>query len=246
MRNIWTIARREYALYFNSPLAYTVMLIVLSITGFVFALNIWFLSSQGGLGGGFAPDASMVTGLWWVYLFTVPTLTMRLIADEQRMGTIEILLTAPLREFELITGKWLGAFLFMGTTILFTFVFAILLNRLATPGIDQVQMLSGYLGLILFVGSLLALGTGISALFSNQFAAFFTTLFLFIVMWFLVGAPADIMPEGGEIFRYLSMGAHFDAFQSGAVALTNILYFLSLIALGLFIGTASIETRRWR
>ncbi len=246
MRNIWTIAKREYALYFNSPLAYTVMLIILSITGIIFALNIWFLATQGATGGGFAPDSGMVTGLWWVYLFTVPTLTMRLVADEQRMGTIEILLTAPLREFELVAGKWLGAFLFMFTTILFTFVFVILLNRLASPGIDQVQMLSGYMGLILFVASLLALGTGISALFSNQFAAFFATLFLFIVLWFLIGAPADIMPNGGELFRYLSMGTHFNAFQSGAVALTNIVYFLSLIALGLFVGTTSIETRRWR
>lgn len=245
MRNIWTIARREYALYFNSPLAYAVMLIILFITGFVFALNILYFNQQFFFGG-FAPGADMITGLWWVYLFTVPTLTMRLIADEQRMGTIELLLTAPLREFELVVGKWLGAFLFMLTAILFTFVFVILLNRVVSPGIDQILMLSGYLGLILFVASLLALGTGISALFQNQFAAFFVTLVIFIFLWFLVGAPADIMTSNGEIFRYLSMNAHFDAFQRGAVALSDIIYFLSITALGLYVGSTTIESRRWR
>jgi len=246
MRNIWTIAKREYAQYFSSPLAYTVMLIILFITGFIFALNIWFLSSQAAFGGSFAPDTGMVTGLWWVYLFTIPTLTMRLIADEQRMGTIEILLTAPLREIELVTGKWLGSFLFMLTTIVITGLFSFMLNNLVSPGIDQILMLSGYLGLILFVGTLLAIGTGISALFSNQFAAFFVTLFIFITMWFLIGAPADIVANGSEFFRYIGMDRHFNAFQGGAVGLSDVIYFLSLTALGLFIGTTSIETRRWR
>lgn len=247
MRNIWTIAKREFNLYFISPVAYTIGFLFLFIVGLIFIINIGSLSlNQFGFSS--APDIRIVTGpMAFLLLLTTPAITMRLVADEIRMGTMELLLTGPIRDFELIAGKWLGAFLFVLTLLAFSLVFPILMNRLVTPGIDQLQMLAAYLGVILLAAAFLGLGVGISAIFSNQIAAFFSTLVVFIVLWWLVGAPANILPSGGEIFRYLDMSSQFyDNFNSGIISLSGVVYYLSLTTLGLFIGTISIEIRRWR
>jgi len=174
-------------------------------------------------------------------------LTMRLLADEVRMGTMELLLTAPLRDFELVIGKWLGAFLFMLVLIGVSLVFPAMLNQMVMPGIDQMQMIAGYLGVILAAAALLGLGVGISALYSNQIAAFFTTLVLFVILWWLIGAPASILPTGGEVFGYLDMSSQlYNNFNEGIIKLSSVVYFLSLTGLGLFIGSTAVEIRRWR
>ncbi len=247
MRNIWTIAKREYAHYFISPIAYVVALLFLGTIGLIFVLNILALASTP-YGTPSAPDVRVITGpMGFLLLLATPALTMRLVADEVRMGTMELLLTAPLRDAELIIGKWLGAFFFILSLLAATLIFPILLNRLVTPGIDQMQMISCYLGVILIAATFLALGVGISALFSNQIAAFFTTLVLFVVLWWLVGAPADILTTGGDVFRYLNMSAYFyDKFNEGIVSLSGIVYYLSLTGLGLLMGSSAVEVRRWR
>lgn len=248
MRNIWTIAKREFNNYFTSPVAYTIAFLFLLILGLIFVLNIFYYSSNP-FGMSDAPDVSSVTGpMAFLFILAIPALTMRLVADEVRMGTMELLLTAPLRDYELIIGKWLGAFLFILVLIAVTLVFPLMLNQIVAPdGIDQVKMLSAYLGTILAAAALLALGVGISALFDNQIAAFFVTLSLFIILWWLVGAPANILPTGGEVFRYLDLSSQvYDGFNQGIIKLSSIVYFLSLISLGLFVGSAAVELRRWR
>ena len=247
MRNIWTIAKREYDLYFISPVAYVVAFLFLTIVGLIFAINIVGLTlSQ--FGSAPAPDPRIVTGpMAFLMLLATPALTMRLLADEVRMGTMELLLTAPVRDFELVVGKWLGAFLFMLTLIAASLVFPLMMQQLADPGIDQMLMLSGYLGVILLASAFLSIGVGISAIFSNQVAAFFTTMVTFVILWWLIGAPANILPGGSDIFRYLDMSGHFyNSFNEGQITLSGLTYYLSLTALGLFIGTTAIETRRWR
>lgn len=247
MRNIWTIAKREYDLYFISPVAYVVAFLFLTIVGLIFAINIVGLTlSQ--FGSSPAPDPRIVTGpMAFLMLLATPALTMRLLADEVRMGTMELLLTAPVRDFELVVGKWLGAFLFMLTLIAASLVFPLMMQQLADPGIDQMLMISGYLGVILLASAFLAVGVGISAIFSNQVAAFFTTMVTFVILWWLIGAPANILPGGSDIFRYLDMSGHFyNSFNEGKITLSGLTYYLSLTALGLFIGTTAIETRRWR
>jgi ABC-2 type transport system permease protein len=247
MRNIWTIAKREYDLYFISPVAYVVAFLFLTIVGLIFAINIVGLTlSQ--FGAAPAPDPRIVTGpMAFLMLLATPALTMRLLADEVRMGTMELLLTAPVRDFELVVGKWLGAFLFMLTLIAASLVFPLMMQQLADPGIDQMLMISGYLGVILLASAFLAVGVGISAIFSNQVAAFFTTMVTFVILWWLIGAPANILPGGSDIFRYLDMSGHFyNSFNEGKITLSGLTYYLSLTALGLFIGTTAIETRRWR
>ena len=247
MRNIWTIAKREYKVYFSSPLAYIVMLIVLSVIGVIFALNIINLTNNP-FGSNRAPDISMVTGpMAFLLVFSAPALTMRLLADEQRMGTLELMLTAPVRDWELVVGKWFGSFLFVLTIIGLSLIFPFLMNSMTTPGIDQQLMLSSYLGIILVAAAFLSIGVSISAMFSNQFAAFFLSMGLLVILWFLIGIPAQIFSAGGEIFNYLNMNDRFyNSLNQGIINLSDIVYYLSVTALGLFIGSAAIETRRWR
>lgn len=247
MRNIWTIAKREYKIYFNSPLAYIVMLIILGVIGIIFAYNIISLTSDP-FGSMQAPDITIVTGpMAFLFVFSVPALTMRLLADEQRMGTMELLLTAPVRDLELVVGKWLGSMLFVLTIILISLIFPLILHNLTTPGIDQQMMLSSYLGIILVAAAFLSIGVGISAMFSNQFAAFFLSMGILVILWFLIGIPAQLFFTGGEFFQYINMnGRFYESLNRGIINLTDIVYFISVTALGLFIGTLSIDIRRWR
>ena len=247
MRNIWTIAKREYDNYFNGPLAYVVAFSILFILGIYFAL-IMFFSSQSASMGGPAPESTPINWLFvFMMIFLSPALTMRLLSDEARMGTLELLLTAPIRDFELVAGKWLGALMFILSLAAVTIEFPIIMNNYVTPSLDWRVVISSYIGLILVCSALLGLGVGISAIFTNQFAAFFTTLGLFFFLWFMISLPAGILQQGGEIFNYLSLSTHFSqSMNTGTINLGDIVYYVSLTALGLFVGTSAIEIRRWR
>ncbi len=247
MRNIWTIAKREYDNYFNSPLAYVVAFAILLPLGIYFALILWVSAEQAFIGGG-APEATPINWLFvFLMIFLSPALTMRALSDEARMGTLELMLTAPVRDFELVAGKWLGAMLFVITLALITLVFPIILNNFVSPSIDWKVVMSSYLGLVLVSSALLALGVGISAIFTNQFAAFFSTLGLFFFLWFMISLPAGYLQESGEVLNYLSLSNHFSQTMNiGTIHLGDIAYYLSLTALGLFVGTTAIEIRRWR
>lgn len=259
MRNIWTIAKREYDHYFISPIAYVVAFLILFTIGLIFAINLYYYIQNAFQFGGGAPDISSITGAFgFLLVLSIPALTMRLLADEARMGTLELLLTAPVRDYELVIGKWLGGFLFIVSVLTVTLIYPIILNGLVfgsvtilpplvSPGIDRQLMLSSYLGVILVAASFLALGVGISAIFTNQIAAFFVTLSTFVFLWWLIGFPGNVLQgSSGDVFRYLSMQTHFyEAFNQGRIQLTDIVYFVSLIALGLFTGTTAVEIRRW-
>lgn len=249
MRNIWIIAQREYRHYFISPLAYIIALLILLVMGIYFLLVLFQSASMAFFGNATPPSTQDILGILpFMLLFAAPALTMRLLADEHRTGTLELLLTAPIRDAELIIGKWLGSFLFMLTIIAITLIFPIILHFwLVDNGIDQLLMLSNYLGIILVTGVFLAIGTAISAMFKNQFAALFATLVALFFLWYLVGWPAYVMMGGGEVFRYLSLSDHyFNGFATGAVDLGDIVYYISWIILSLFIGTTAIEMRRWQ
>ena len=247
MRNIWTIAKREYDNYFNGPLAYVVAFAILFPMGIYFALIMYFTAQSAGMGGA-APESSAINWLFvFLMIFLSPALTMRLLSDEARMGTLELLLTSPIRDFELVAGKWLGAFMFVLSLAAITLVFPIIMNNFVTPSIDWRVVISSYIGLILVCSALLGLGVGISAVFTNQFAAFFTTLGLFFFLWFMVSLPAGILQQGGDVFNYLSLSTHFSqSMNNGTINLGDIVYYVSLTAMGLFVGTTAIEIRRWR
>jgi ABC-2 type transport system permease protein len=231
MRNIWTIARREYNLFFSTPMAYMVAFLFFLVMGVLFYSNIVAALFQQ-----MTPDIQVVLGpMTTLILFVTPALTMRLLAAEQSSGTIELLLTAPVQDWELVLGKWLGSFLFMCTLFL------------VTPGIDQGLLVSGYLGIILMGAALSAIGVAISSMFKNQNAAFFATLGIFLLLW-LIGVPAEASGSlGSNVLRYLDFRSHyFSTLFRGVIDLSDVIYYLSLTVLSLFLGSVSVETRRWR
>ena len=243
MRNIWTIAKREYKHYFISPVAYVIAFMILLILGILFYGNL-----LGSILQQVPPTVQIVLGpLVTLLLFTIPAVTMRTLAEEQRMGTLEMLLTAPVRDWELVVGKWLGALLFLLTIVLVTWLYPIVMNRIVSPGIDQGLLVSGYLGLVLLVSAMVAIGVAVSSLFTNQIAAFFAALGILLVGWMISYPAQNATGAGAEILRYLDMSEHFyNTFFQGILELKDIVYYLSLTALALFLGTVSIEVRRWR
>jgi len=249
MRNLWTLARREYRHYFISPIAYILALLILLTLGIIFIISMIQAINASLYYQSPPPDTRVVVyPMAFLFLLATPAMTMRLISDEQRMGTMELLLTAPVKDWELVIGKWLGAFLFLLTIIAATLIYPLILHYvLVSPGIDQGIMLSGYLGIILVAAAFLAIGTAMSAFFQNQFAAFFATLVVLVFLWWMVGFPANILPVGGDLFRYLDMSSHFyDTLAGGTIALSDVVYFLSLTGLGLLLGSVAVEIRRWK
>jgi ABC-2 type transport system permease protein len=247
MRNIWVIAKREYKLYFDTPLAYAVALIILFTVGVIVTTQVWTVSGQTMAGLFPAPEVGIIVApMMFFFVFLSPALTMRLISDEIRMGTMELLLTAPLRDHELVIGKWLGAFLFTLSVICLTLIYAIILNSLSSPSIDPLLTFSIYLGGILVIAAFLAIGTAVSSMFSNPIAAYIVTITTIAIFWWFIGIFSGILSVGSVAVRYFDLSMHFSNFLSGNITISNIVYPLSLTVFGLFVATLSIETRRWR
>ncbi len=249
MRNVWTIAKREFNMYFVSPVAYAVAFAFLGILGLIFYANLAQSALGGGFGGGSPNFVQWVLSPFvTLMLFLSPGITMRLMSEEQRTGTLELLLTAPVREWELVTGKWLAAFGFMAVIVFTTGLYALILNNYTSPGLDRSAILIAYVGLLFMIGSMLAVGVFASTLFANQIAAFFTTLALLIGFLWLIGLP--FQNEDGAaaaVFNYIDFSGHFyNNFYNGVAHLTDIVYFTSAIALFLFLATRVVESRRWR
>jgi ABC-2 type transport system permease protein len=184
--------------------------------------------------------------IWMMLFIMMPAVTMRSLADEQRMGTLEILLTAPVRDRELVIGKWLGGMLLVLSIFAITLIYPLILNLLVDPGIDAGQLMAGYLGLILFAGALIAIGVAVSSFFSNPNAALVTNYVVVLLLWFIRPASQSGGDIGGQIIAYLNFIDHYVNFFHGVVDLRDITYYVSVIALSLFFGTISIESRRWR
>jgi len=242
MRNIWTIAQREYRQYFGTPMAYMVAFLYLLVMGVIFYYNLLTATYQQ-----YPPQVQAVIGpMVTVMLFVTPALTMRLIAAEQGEGTIELLLTAPVRDWELVLGKWLGGFLFMVTLLAVTLIYPFILHQLVDPGIDQGVLIANYLGLTLMSGSLIAVGVATSSLFKNQTAAFFATLGIMLLLW-LIGISSQAAGSlGSQVLMYLDFRSHFyDTLYRGVIDLSDVVYYLSLTSLALLLGSVFVEVRRW-
>ncbi len=252
--NVWTIARRELRVYFTSPIAYIVLAMFALIFGYFFFMAVLFF-------GRFSAEAAAQPGgpplnvnqfvieptlgnLSIILLFLMPMLTMRLFAEEMRSGTIELLLTSPLTDYEIIIGKWLGAVLLYCAMLGLALINFSVLFIYTTP--DWQALLVGMLGMLLIGASLLAIGSFLSTLTKNQIVAGSLTFGLFLLLWVLdwVGqaAPSTI----GTVCSYLAMPPHFAQFSKGVIELKDAVYFLSAIALGLFLSKRSLEAIRWK
>jgi len=243
MRNVWTIAKREFNMYFASPVAYAIAFVLLLILGIFFYGDFALAATQGG-----TPDDTETIGLFaFLLLIFLPALTMRLMAEEQKTGTIELLLTAPLREWELITGKWLAAFGFVSLLVLFTTVYLFILNRFVTPGLDLGPLAAAYLGLFLLVAAFLAAGVFVSTLFTNQIAAFFATMAVLLLLWVISSPLQNATGPFATVVQYLDTRSHlYNNFFRGVIDLSDVTYFVSIVILFLFLAARTVESRRWR
>ncbi len=236
MRNTVTIAQKELATYFVSPIAYVVTAFFLVVAGFFFYFILYF-SREASLRGLFFNVAI-------VLLFVGPSLTMRLLAEEQRMGTIELLLTSPVRDWEVVLGKFLGSLVFYIFMLALTLLYPLILMRFGNP--DVGPMLTGYLGLLLLGATVLAAGVFTSSLTQNQVVAFVIAFAILMIMWLADAAGQAVGGSFGGALNYLSIAAHFDDFTKGVIDTSHVLFYLSLIAAFLFLATRVVEARRWR
>ncbi len=235
MRTVLAVAERELKSYFTSPVAYVVTALVLAMTGYLFSVIL--RQSQ---------DASLrptMSNLSVIFLFIMPFITMRLFAEEQRSGTIELVMTNPVRDFEIVVGKFLGAAFLVLLMLAFTLYYPFLLVAFGNP--DRGPIIAGYLGLVLQAMSFLAVGVFASSLTQNQIISAIVTFTILLIMW-LAEAAADFFGAPvKDIVRYLSITSHFQDFPRGIIDTTHIVYFLSVVAAGLFLTTLSLQTRRW-
>jgi len=243
MRHIPTIVRREFVSYFLSPLGYVVMALFMAITGFVFAI----LFSGAMLQPLDAKDLlqSFFSNVQYVMIFLVPAITMRLLAEERRTGTMEVLLTNPVTDAEVVLGKYLGALLFFLIMLLSTSMHMVAAAIYSDP--DWGPVVCSYLALIMNGALMLAIGIFASALTRNQIIAFILAWVAFMVVGMMMGFLGDLFggPLAG-VLKYLSLSEHNRNFWTGVISTRDIVYFLSFTALFLFATVKVVESSRWR
>ncbi len=237
MKNIWTIGAKEFTSYLSSPMAYIITAAFLIGSGFFFSFSqtaFTETSITGVLGN------TMYT---IIVLLLMSLLTMRLIAEEKKLGTIELLMTAPIRDSEVVIGKFLGSLLVMLTMFAFTLYYPILLVIFGDP--DLGPFFSGYLGLILLGSSSLAVGLFASSLSSNQLISAVVGGGILLGLWFL-GVAATLLPAAvGTAVSYFSSANYMPDFVRGIIDTRGIVYYLSITALFLFLAVRSLENSRW-
>ena len=237
MRTIRAVAFKEIQIYFSSPVAYIVALIFMALSGFFFVRD---------LGNPF-PEASLSNffqGATFLLIPLAPALTMRLLAEEQKLGTIELLLTSPVRDWEVILGKYMASFVFLLFLLALTSYYVILLLVFATP--DPGPIYSGYLGLVLYGAAALAVGILTSTLTSNQIIAAVVGTGLLIVLYATSFIGDVVTGVWATIFNQLGFTSHFNDFDRGIIDSTHIVYFVTVTALFLFLSIRALESRRWR
>ncbi|MFL7807258.1 MAG: ABC transporter permease [Anaerolineae bacterium] len=236
MRNTWIIARRELYAYFVSPIAYLVAAAFLLLSGLFFVV-----------GAARWQDATlqpMFGSLSIVLIFLAPVLTMRLLSREQDQGTIELLLTAPVRDWEVVTGKFLSSLIYYAGTLALTGLYIPVLVLYGHPDLGTIG--SGYLGLVLLGAALLALGVLSSSLTGNQIVAAVIGVVASVGLW-LLDLLGSLLGSGvQQVIGYLTPSGHYYNLVDGIVDTRDLVYYLSATFLFLFLASRVIEARRWR
>ena len=238
MQTIAAITRKELAVYFTSPMAYVVAGVFLALTGVFFIDSIDRPFAEASTRG------FLLSSAFFLFPLITPILTMRLLAEEQKLGTMELLLTAPVRDYEVVVAKFLSSFVILSATVALTLFYVILLSYYSTP--DLGPILSGYLGFMLYGSAALAIGLLASSLTGNQIVAAVVG-FGIILLFTVIDRVSEIL--GGtvaDVLEQLSLTFHFDAFARGVIDTSDIIYYLILTVVFLFFTTRSLESRRWR
>jgi ABC-2 type transport system permease protein len=254
VRNIWTICRRELYAYFVSPIAWVLLTIFAALSG----LFTWYISAafmraslEAQMSGQTFPMnlneqviAPLFSNMAVVGLFLIPLISMRLFAEEKRQGTIELLATSPVHDMEIIIGKWLSAVLMYGALLVVLLADYSFLFLYGNP--DWKPVATGFLGILLQGACLLALGTFISSLTKNQIVAGAIGFALALVLWILNWTTSFGNSDTVQVLNYLSIVSHMDSFSRGVIDTKDLIYYLSMIFLGLFLTSRSLESLRWR
>lgn len=241
MGGVITVFRRELAAYFATPVAYVFIVIFLVMSGaLTFTLGNFFSRGQADL-------TPFFTFVPWLFLFLVPALTMRLWAEERRLGTIELLLTLPLAQGQAVVGKFLAAWAFCGIALALTFPLVVTVNLLGSP--DNGVIATGYLGCLMVAGAFLAVGAAISALTKNQVIAFVLAV---AACFFLTAAGSPVVteflskriPQLADLARAISVTDRLNGFTRGVVSARDVVFFASLIGFFLFANTIAVDQRK--
>ncbi|HKD00086.1 MAG TPA: ABC transporter permease subunit [Methylomirabilota bacterium] len=252
---IWAIFKKEMRLYFTSPVAWVVLTIFLFIAGYFFA-SIFSFFSQASIQSAMNPQMGrdlnvtdsvmrpLFSNISVILLLLMPLVTMRLFAEERRAGTIELLLTYPVRDGAVLAGKYLAALglyaLMIGLTVLYPLI-VVYFARL-----EWGPVLTGYLGLLLMGATFIAVGVFASSLTENQIVAAVTTFGVLLIFWIL-GWSADYAGGSiGRVLQFLSILEHNDSFSKGVLDTKDLLYYVNFTALALFLTLRSLEARRWK
>lgn len=238
MKTTGVIFRRELSGYFNSPVAYIVILAFLGVTHWLF-FRTFFLANQSSL----RPFFSLLP---WIFLFLAPALTMRAWAEEKKLGTLEVLMTFPVREREAVLGKFLAAFAFLVIALCLTLSLPLSVLLIGSP--DPGPIWGGYLGACLLGGAYLSVGLFASSLTENQIVAFILAIIVCFALliigedFVLFSMPAALVP----VCSRLGLGAHFESIGRGVIDSRDIIYYLSVTGFFLFLNQLSLESRKWR
>ena len=235
LSNTNTIFRKELRSYFNSAVAYVVIVVFLAIVGWVYTSSMFLINV-----------ASLRLMFEWiplVFLFVVPAITMRLLAEEKKAGTIELLATKPLHDWEVVAGKFFAAWALIALALLPTLIYYCTIAFLGD--IDNGPVIGGYIGLLLMAGVYIAVGLLASSLTENQIVAFIVGL-LFMFALFLMDKVLIFIPEFMiSVVEYLGIDFHFSNIARGVIDTRDVVYFLSLLGFSLYLSVISLERRKW-
>jgi len=238
MKHSMHIFRKEFKAYFSSPIAYIFIISFLVVVNWLFFRS-FFLANQSSM----RPFFSFLP---WVFLFLAPAITMRSWAEEKKMGTLELLMTLPVKDYEIVIGKFLSGFCFLLVSLLLTFPLPITVALVGQP--DPGPIWGGYLGACLLGGAYIAIGLFASSLTENQIVAFIVAIvFCFGLLivgetFVVLNMPAMLVP----VCTFLGLGAHFESIGRGVIDSRDVLYYLSVIGFFLFLNQVAIESRRWK
>lgn len=235
MNNILTIFKKELKSYFSSPVAYIVLAVFLGITGWFFTSNLFL--------GGVVTMRNVFDIVPFIFLFFIPAITMRTFAEEKKTGTIELLLTKPITDLDIIIGKFLAALTLTAIALLFTWIYVISLTFIGK--LDFGIIFGAYLGLLLMAGVYVSIGIFASSLTHNQVVAFIIS-FLIVFALFMLNKVLPFLPAGlATVFEYLSIDYHFGNIARGVLDSRNLIYYISGIVVFVLLTKTVLESRRW-
>ena len=257
MKRMLAIYRRELGNYFVSPVAYIVVGLFLLITGYLFYSILSYLIQQEAMSQmqRMGPQAMDVPGqairaffdnMSFILLFLLPMLTMGIYAEERKRGTMELLMTSPVTEFQIVMAKFLAALSLFAAMLAPTLLYLLYIAMYSEPGLPWKTVFTGYLGVLLLGGVLLAIGSFISSLTESQIIAGVATFAAFLLLWVIDFGVRNSTSTMGELLQYLSILRHFDDFPKGVIDTTGVIFYLSFTGLGVFLTLRAIDSMRWR